>query len=302
MEFRQLKYFIEVAKLEHVTQAADTLHVAQSAVSRQISLLEEELSIALFIREGRNVKLTQMGRLFLSYAERSLNELELAKQQIREHLNPDEGLIRLGFSSGLSVQTLPPVLAEFRESHPGLHFQLQQGTLNHLFHLIDSGQIDLALAAPVPTHHPTVHGTVLYTENLVVLLPAHHPFAERDAIRLRDFKQQRFVTYSSGLSLRNIVLEACASAGFEPKIAFEGEDMDTIKGLVAAGFGISLVPEHALSYNLPPDLKAIPILEPKVNRPVGLIYPKNRDLAPSEKLLYEFMVSFYNKLTHYGWS
>ena len=146
MEIRQLKYFIEVAKLEHVTQAADSLHVAQSAVSRQISLLEDELGVPLFTREGRNVKLTQMGRLFLTYAERCLNELDLAKQQIQEYLNPDLGMIRLGFSSGLSVQTLPPVLTEFRESHPGLHFQLQQGTTDQLFHYIESGEIDLAFS------------------------------------------------------------------------------------------------------------------------------------------------------------
>ena len=160
----------------------------------------------------------------------------------------------------------------------------------------------ILLLAPVPSNHPTINGTTLYTENLVALLPSDHPFSERDGIRLRDFRNQRFVTYSSGLALRELVSNACTTAGFEPKIAFEGEDMDTIKGLVASGFGISLVPEHALAYNLPADLKAIPILEPKVNRSVGLIFPRKRDLAPSEKMFYDFLISFYHRITHYGWS
>jgi LysR family transcriptional activator of glutamate synthase operon len=301
MEFRQLQYFIEVAKREHVTQASEALHVAQSAVSRQISLLEKELEIALFIREGRNVKLTQMGRLFLTYAERSLNEIELAKQQIQEHQNPEKGLIRLGFSSGLSVQTLPPVLTQFREDYPSLHFQLHQGTLPYLIDLIDKGHIDLAFSAPVPTENPTVKGTILYSENLLALLPVQHPLSEKTTLRLKDLKADRFVTYRTGLALRDIVFKACTSAGFTPEIAFEGEDMDTIKGLVAAGFGVSLVPEHALAHNLPPDLTAVKITDPHVYRTVGLIQPLHRELAPSEELLYRFLVSFYKRLTKFGW-
>ncbi len=296
-----MHYFIEVAKREHVTQASEALHVAQSAVSRQISLLEEELGVALLMREGRNVKLTQMGRLFLSYAERSLNEIELAKQQIEEHQNPEKGLIRLGFSSGLSVQTLPPVLTQFREDYPTLHFQLHQGTLSYLIDLIGKGHIDLAFSAPVPTEHPVVKGTILYTENLLALLPGNHHLAEKNSLRLKDLKGDRFVTYRPGLALRDIVLKACTSAGFTPDIAFEGDDMDTIKGLVAAGFGVSLVPEHALAYNLPPDLKAVKITDPHVYRTVGLIQPHRRELAPSEELLYRFLVTFYNRLSKFGW-
>lgn len=301
MEFRQLKYFIEVAKREHVTQASEALHVAQSAVSRQIALLEEELGISLFTRKGRNVKLTQMGRVFLSFAERSLNEIDLAKQQIEEHQNPEKGLIKLGFSSGLSVQTLPPVLTQFREDHPSLHFKLHQGTLDYLFDLIERGNIDLAFAAPVPTDNPMVKGTILYTENLLALLPVHHNLAEKKAIRLKDLKTERFVTYRTGLALSDIVLKACISAGFQPTVAFEGDDMDTIKGLVAAGFGVSLVPEHALTHNLSPDVVSVEITDPHVYRTVGLIQPKNRSLAPSEELLYHFLVSFYNRLSKFGW-
>ncbi len=99
MELRQIQYFIEVAKREHFTEASHNLHVAQSALSRQIANLEEELGVSLFIREGRNVKLTAVGRIFLQHMEMAVSEIEKAKQKIDEFLDPERGTIRVGFTS-----------------------------------------------------------------------------------------------------------------------------------------------------------------------------------------------------------
>ncbi|TCP21925.1 LysR family transcriptional activator of glutamate synthase operon [Scopulibacillus darangshiensis] len=300
MELRQILYFIEVAKFEHVTRAAETLHVAQSAISRQISLLEDELGINLFTREGRNVKLTQMGKLFMEHAERALGELDKAKQQIEEHLNPETGVIKLGLSTSLSIETLPMVLSQFRAEHPSIHFQLQQGTIPFLIRLIENGEIDIAFAAPVPVDHAVVDGHIFFSEKMLTLLPRDHPFSEQSWISLKQLKSERFVTFRPGLSLQEVVLKACQQAGFKPKIAFQGDDMDTIKGLVAAGFGVALIPEHVSARNLPPDVVTIPIRDPEVSRSVGVITPKNRKLAPSEQIFYQFIESFYDRLYQFG--
>jgi len=296
VELRQLIYFNEVAKNEHVTKAADELHVAQSAISRQISLLEAELGVTLFLREGRNVRLTSIGKVFLEHVEKILMEVEKTKEKIDEYLNPEKGVIRLGFSTGLSVHTFTMVFTQFRELHPKLHFQLLQGTTPYLIELMEKGEIDIAFVAPVPTDHSSVGGDIFFTEKMLLLLPESHELAKQKTIRLNQLEQERFVTFRSGLPIREMIFKACQKAGFVPEIAFEGEDMDTIKGLVAAGIGIAILPELALSYNVPKDVVAVEIAGPEFFRAVGVITPKKRELAPSEQTLYQFLKSFYDRL------
>ncbi|MGE8207590.1 LysR family transcriptional regulator [Heyndrickxia sp. NPDC080065] len=296
MELRQIIYFIEVAKREHVTKAAENLHVAQSAISRQISLLEAELGTSLFIREGRNVRLTHIGKIFLEHAERVVIELDKAKEKVEEYLNPEAGIIHLGFSTGLSVSTFSMMFSQFRENHPNLHVHFHQGTTPYLIKQIERGDIDIAFVAPVTSDHPVVKGDIFFTEKMLVLLPENHYLCSEPVIRIGQLKEERFVTFRSGFFIRETIEKACHQSGFQPIIAFEGEDMDTIKGLVAAGVGIAILPELAFSYNLPKDVRTKEISDPSFVRSVGVITPKKRELAPSEKLLYQFLKSFYDRL------
>ncbi|MGV3489067.1 MAG: LysR family transcriptional regulator [Tuberibacillus sp.] len=299
MEWRQILYFIEVAKYEHVTEAANRLHVAQSAVSRQIALLENELGVPLFTREGRNVQLTSVGRVFLNYAERAVMEIEQGKEKIEEYLNPERGIIHLGFSTSLSPHTLPVALSQFREKYPGIHFQLYQGSQQHLIDLIEKGKLDLAFCAPVPKDHENVEGHIFYREQIQLILPIQHHFSEQTHMRLDQLRDESFVAFRPGHVLYDYLLSACGQAGFKPKLAFEGEDIETIKALVSAGFGIALLPENSL-INLQPDLVKIPISEPELYRSVGVMVPKRRELGPSESLFLEFLHFFYDRLSRFG--
>lgn len=299
MELRQIYYFIEVAKREHVTEAAQNLHVAQSAVSRQISLLEDELGVSLFTREGRNVKLTQIGRVFLDHVQQAVSEIEKAKEKIEDYLNPELGVIRLGFSTSLSIHTLPLVLSQFRAEHPDVSFQLHQGSTRYLIESIEKGHLDIAFAAPVPLNHDSINGTIFYMEKLWAILPSNHVLADSSSIRLSQLRQEQFVSFRTGLPLHESVKAACLAAGFTPKFTFEGEDMDTIKALVASGFGVALIPEHT-SLELSNELVRVPISEPDVSRSVGIMIPRNRELAPSEKMLYTHLRHFYDRLDRFG--
>jgi LysR family transcriptional regulator, transcription activator of glutamate synthase operon len=300
MELRQIKYFIEVAKREHVTEAANHLHVAQSAISRQISNLEAELNVKLFTREGRNVKLTSVGELFLEHAEIAMNELENGKQKIAEFLNPESGLIRIGFPNSLAAKTLPAVISAFRDEHPNLGFKLRQGSLNELKNQVSRGHIDLAFVSPVPMNEEDIIGHICFTEKLAGLVPIHHPIANRERIRLRELQNEPFVIFSNGFELRNIVQDACKQVRYSPTIAFEGEDIDTIKGLVGAGLGVSLLPEVSLSDHIPRETKKVLIDEPQITRTVGVIIPRYRELAPSEQLFFHFVKEFYAVLNRFG--
>src|SRR5690606_15875016 len=278
MELRQLYYFVKVAKKEHVTQAAEELHVAQSAVSRQIHQLEEELGVKLFVQKGRNLQLTPVGQLFLRRADEILKDLERAVQEIHEFLDPEKGEIRLGFPHSLGISLVPPVVAAFRSHTPDVRFRFKQGMYPSLIRDLVKGEIDLAFISPVPNDIEQVTGKVLITEELFAILPSNHPLARREQVRLEELKTDPFIMFSEGYSLRSLVINACEQAGFKPNIAFEGEETETIRGLVAAGMGVSLLPKLAVEYISPLPISIVKVVDPVVTRNIGLIHRTNEKL------------------------
>ncbi|AIF44790.1 MULTISPECIES: LysR family transcriptional regulator [Virgibacillus] len=296
MELRQLKYFIEVAKREHVTEAADALHVAQSAVSRQIFNLEEELGVNLFIREGRNVRLTPIGRVFLDHMEQALNVIDDGVQVVEEYTDPQRGTIHIGFPSSLAAYILPTAISAFRNQYPNVKFELNQGSYYDLKNAVIRGESNIALLGPVPLNEKRLKHSILFTEKIVALLPEQHRLAQEKALHLNQLRDDSFVLFPEGFVLHDIIIKACRQLGFSPKVSFEGKDIDAIKGLVSAGLGVSLVPEITLVDHLPRSTVKIPIKEPDVTRTVGVVIPAERQLLPTEKLFYEFIKQFFSRL------
>ncbi|MBM7600796.1 LysR family transcriptional activator of glutamate synthase operon [Virgibacillus halotolerans] len=296
MELRQIKYFIEVAKREHVTEAANAMHVAQSAVSRQIVNLEEELGVSLFIREGRTVRLTPIGRIFLDHMEQAVNVIDDATQVIEEYTDPEKGTIHVGFPSSLATYILPTAISVFRDRYPEVKFQLNQGSYYDLKKAVVKGEINMALLGPVPMNEKKLKGKILFTENIVALLPRSHPLAKVPSLKLTELREDAFVLFPKDYVLRDIVIDLCRNLGFEPTVSFEGEDIDAIKGLVSAGLGVSLVPEITLIDNLPRATVSVPVAEANVTRTVGVVIPTERHLLPTEKLFYEFLQEFFTRL------
>lgn len=296
MELRQIRYFIEVANREHVSDAAEALHVAQSAISRQISNLEGELGVSLFEREGRNVKLTQIGRIFLTHAKTAMKAIDYATKQIEEHLDPERGSIKIGFPTSLASHMLPTIISEFKKKHPNISFQLRQGSYRFLVEAVKNREIDLAFLGPVPTNDPDIEGSILFSENMAALLPSNHPLANRENIHLNELRNDEFVLFPQGYILRKIAVDGCRQAGFSPKISTEGADLDAIKGLVSAGIGVTLLPESTFYEITPRFTKRVEIESPPLTRTVGVITPRHRNLAPSEKVFYEFVKDFFRVL------
>ena len=295
MELRQLQYFVKVARKEHFTKAAEELHVAQSAVSRQIHQLEEELGISLFVQVGRNVQLTPAGKLFLNRIETILTDLEKSVLEIRELLDPELGEIRLGFPHSLGVNLVPSVVAQFRQEHPNVKFKFKQGKFNSLINDVVNKEVDLTLISPFPESHVQVTGELLITEELFAILPPNHILSEYQALRLEQLRDETFVLFSEGYSLRPIVMDACLKAGFKPTIGFEGEETDTIRGLVAAGMGVSLLPEMALVEISPLQPVKIKVTDPQVTRTIGLIRRSNEKLPLVAEMFRHFLINEHFK-------
>ena len=293
MELRQLQYFVKVAQKEHVTQAAEELHVAQSAVSRQIHQLEEELGVNLFMQKGRNLQLTPVGQLFCKRVEGIMKDLDRAVAEIHEFLDPEQGEIRIGFPHSLGIHLIPSVVAEFRQKYPNVKFRFKQGMFPTLIRDVVSAEVDLAFVSPFPERHEQVDGDIVLTEELFAILPPNHKLAGAKEIRLEQLKDERFILFSKGYSLRPIVWHACLEAGFTPKIAFEGEETDTIRGLVAAGMGVSILPEMALFQTNPLQPARVRITEPKVTRSIGLIHRADEKLPPVAQAFRKFLLDYF---------
>jgi LysR family transcriptional activator of glutamate synthase operon len=300
VELRQLHYFITVARLEHVTHAAASLRVAQSAVSRQIHQLEAELGVQLFAQKGRNLQLTPAGKLFLNRSEAIMTDLDRAVLELQEFMHPEAGEIRIGFPHSLGIHLLPSVIAEYRAEHPNVKFVLKQGTYHVLIRELLEGEIDLAFISPFPEVHDEVEGELLLTEELKVILPSSHLLAHYTSIRLEQIKDDSFVMFSDQYSLRSIVLEACQKAGFVPRIGFEGEETDTIRGLVAAGLGVSLLPEMALIETSPMMPVSVRVTDPQVLRTVGLIRRRGEKLPLVAEVFRSYVVDRFDKEKNRG--
>ncbi|NGP45599.1 LysR family transcriptional regulator [Bacillaceae bacterium SIJ1] len=300
MELRQIRYFMEVAMREHVTEAADALHVAQSSVSRQIANLESELGVDLFIREKRRVKLTPIGKIFYERMAQAMNVIDDAKREVEEHLDPKKGTIRVAFPISLAAYILPTVIHAFRMHYPEAKFHLKQALYDELIDGVIKGEYNLALLGPLPKDEKKIHRKVLFTENIVALLPIHHSLAQKKSLKLLELKDEQFVTLPKGFVFREIVEKACLSLGFSPSVGFEGDDTDALKGLVSAGLGVALMPEVTLVDNIPRSTVRIPLDDENLTRTVGVITPTQRKLLPTEELFYEFLQEFFSRLNYFN--
>jgi LysR family transcriptional activator of glutamate synthase operon len=293
MELKQLKYFIEVAEREHVSEAAMHLHVAQSAISRQISNLEKELDVQLFEREGRSIKLLPIGKVLLNHAKEVMSILDQAERKILEYREPEKGLIKIGFPTSLATSLLPQLIHAFNQSYPNITFQLRQGSYYFLVDAVKQRELDIAFLGPVITDDSDIKGDILFEEELHALLPYNHSLIGREDISLSELKEEAFILFPKGYILEKLVVEACEKEGFTPHVSTKGEDLDAIKGMVSAGMGITLLPESALHNQQNEFIKQIAIHSPFLKRNVGMITPQNRELGPSEKVFYQFVLNYF---------
>jgi DNA-binding transcriptional LysR family regulator len=207
--------------------------------------LELDLGVTLFARRGRTVSLTPAGRTFLRSAERALAEVERSAETVRADTDPESGRVAFGFLHTLGTETVPALLRAFRADHPRIQFQLVQTYGEAMLERLRAGELDLCLTSPVPDAADLV-ARRLDVQRLCLVVPADHRLAARMRIRLAEASGELFVTLEPGYGLRRITDALCAEAGFTPKIAFEGEEAETLRGLVAAGLGVALLPPPAV--------------------------------------------------------
>ncbi|NBD25192.1 LysR family transcriptional regulator [Paenibacillus glycinis] len=288
MEWQQLEYFRVVAKTEHFTRAAEQLAISQPALSRSITHLEETLSVSLFDRVGRSVKLNAFGTLFLKRVEKALQEIQDGVNELQQLKDPYTGTVSLAFVMTFGLSFLPDFISEFNRLYPQVKLQLFQNTTAAIFRQLLDSEADLSIVGVID-HRNHLEWHKLLDEDLFVYVPANHRLADRESVRLEELARDPFISFKKGYGMRALTDQFCAQAGFVPQVVFEGEDVATVSVLVSSGIGVTLIP--SFRGITPSKIKKLRVTEPICRREIGLAWLKGRALSPSADLFRGFIMS-----------
>jgi DNA-binding transcriptional LysR family regulator len=273
----KLALLCAVAEEGNLTRAAATLGLPQPTASRWLAALSAELGTPVVVPDGRGIRLSRAGASLAEAAGRALSELTAGVRQAADEADPEHGSVVLAFLHTLGEQQVPALLRAFRREHPHVRFTLLEGAHLKLLDDVRSGRADLAFTSPLPAPGEFA-GIKLEEQQLMVTVSAEHRLAGRAWVRAADLAREPFVGTKVSSGLRQITDELAQAAGFTPTVAFEGEEVNTLRGLVAAGLGVAVLP--AAQPAPPPGVVEIP-LRPKAARSIGLIWASDRPMAPA---------------------
>ncbi|MFC4587382.1 LysR family transcriptional regulator [Sphaerisporangium corydalis] len=277
MQLQQLASFVAVAETSHFTQAAERMRVAQPSLSKQIKALETELGAPLFSRARGNVTLTPAGEALLPLARRMLADADTARREVAELAGLRRGRVRLGATPSLCAGLLADALARFHGDYPGIDLLVEEGGSRDLVRDLARGQLDLALIIlPLQSSDPSLVTEEILNESLVVASPASAR-GRKAYIRIDELRGRPLVMFRRGYDLREATLSACRQAGFEPRFAVEGGEMDAVLRFVEAGLGVAVVPSMVLDGR--PGLAGTPLAPPGLRRTIALAHRK--DVEPT---------------------
>lgn len=294
MDLLQLKYFQTVARIEHITNAAEELHISQPSLSKVIARLEDDLGVPLFERKGRQIKLNNYGKTFLRRVNRIFTELEDGKHELSEMRGNENNKI----SVALNVMSLiPELLKEYLKKFPHTRFRQTIGTIAEMQQLLENGSVDYCIASP-PIEGQNIEHIHLFTEELCLIVPKGHRFEGRDSINLAEAADEKFVGLKKGFGMHDLADKLCRQAGFTPDIVFESDTSSKIAELVSIGFGVALhpiVPWRNLNAEHPVFLH---IKEPVCTREIGLSYVYGHYMSQSAKQFKDYVIEYFNMVSH----
>ena len=229
--------------------AADSLHLSQSAVSQQIAVLEREVGISLLERTSEGPKLTTAGEALMSHGDAVMCRLEEAERELAQIAGLEGGRLRLASFPTASATLMTKALALFRRRFPKVELEFSEDEPEDAFPSLKRGEFDLAVVFDYPDFPldfaRDVEAELIYEESMRVALPPGHPLAAAKSVRIEDLADEDWLCGELPSSCREQVLQICRDAGFEPRISFQSEEYEVIKGFVAGGLGVTIMPELA---------------------------------------------------------
>lgn len=273
MNLRALHYFTALAELRHFRKAAERCHVSQPTLSTQIKKLEEELGADLLERNAKKLLLTPVGEQVLVHARQILSEAQTIKRIARGADDPFSGPISLGVFPTLAPYFLPHIIPKVRQAFPNLHLQLFEEKTEEVMDMLSAGQVDATLVAlPIPGDQWQIEP--LFDEPFVVVVPSQHRLAKKKAITASDLSQETLLLLEDGHCFRDQALEVCQLTGAQEDVDFQGSSLETLRYMVAANSGLTLLPILSTKPPIPPTENIVvrPFVEPTPKRTIALVW------------------------------
>ena len=280
MNLRALQYFVKLAEMQHFSRAAEACHVSQPTLSTQIMKLEEELGVQLVERIPRKVKLTPVGLEIAGRARHILRDIDQVRLAARRSRDPETGVLRLGIFPTLAPYLLPHVVPGIRQRFPELKLQLAEEKTGDILRLLDDGELDAALLA-LPLDDDGLEVEILFEEPFMLAMPRSHPLTDKADIQLDDLDGRELLLLTDGHCLRDHALEVCTLAGAREHVDFHATSMETLRQMVAADVGITLMPILAVK---PPiaiteNMVLRPFARPAPSRTIALVWRRSSPLG-----------------------
>jgi DNA-binding transcriptional LysR family regulator len=290
MDFRQLEMFHAVAENSSFTLAGRQLFVAQSAISRKIRLLEEELGEKLFKRVNKRIFLTPAGEVMLRYARHIFQDMRNAALEVSDIAQLNRGVIRIGSGMTACMYLLPPIIDKFQSRYPKVEVHVVTGASEKLIPQIRNNTLDVGILT-LPVKSPDLEVIPFTTEELVIVTsPRHRVLAKKNNVNAQELKGYPMILFDPGTATRQLIDEYFARLGLEPRIVMASENVATIKPLVRINLGISLLPLPAVATEARRgELHYLRIRGERLTRDIGLVSHKD-DFKP--KALLELMALF----------
>ncbi|HEY8540279.1 MAG TPA: LysR substrate-binding domain-containing protein [Steroidobacteraceae bacterium] len=276
MNLRDLRYFVALAETKHFGKAAERSYVSQPTLSAQIKKLENYLGVQLIERHPRRVTLTETGQKILPLARRILQESDEIIAIARNEHDPLSGKLKVALIPTIGPYLLPLVARKLRKQLPKLKLMLYEYQTQPLLEKLRNGEIDLGIIA-LPVALDGLEAAELYEENFTVAVPNGHPLAKRSSLRLDDLSGETLLLLEDGHCLRDQALEVCSRVDVKEADEYRATSLETLRQMVAAGLGVTLLPELATRgpFGSGQGLTVKPFAKPVPTRTVGAVWRKS---------------------------
>ncbi|QSX79785.1 LysR substrate-binding domain-containing protein [Agrilutibacter solisilvae] len=280
MNLRDLRYLVALADHKHFGRAATASFVSQPTLSTQIRKLEDELGVALVERAPRKVMLTPVGRDIAERARKVIADVDQMTQIARRSQDPEAGTVRLGLFPTLGPYLLPHVVPGLRKRFPRLELLLVEEKTDQILARLRDGRLDAGLLA-LPVHDDQLHVEPLFDEPFLLAVPRHHELARQASLRVADLDNRHLLLLEEGHCLRDQALDVCRMAGADERDGFRATSLETLRQMVAAGVGITLLPMLAVQPPVPTsaDIALLPFRGEPPFRQIALVWRRSSAMA-----------------------
>lgn len=288
MEMLQLRYFQKVARMEHMTKAAQALQIAQPALSKTIARLEEDIGVPLFDRIGKQIRLNSLGKTFLAKVDAALELLEEGRREVSDLGGLQYGSIRLAMTL---LDRLSEPLGAFLALYPDVNIQITQASTEEMARMLEAGSIDIGFTA-MPIEQTGLASAIVLKEDIFLAVPRDHRFAGRGSIHLSEVADDPFIGYKEGLVMQKMNETVFSKAGISPKFVCQVDEPAAIVSLVRAGLGVAL---FGCKSGEEAGLKLLPIESPVCQRSHRVYWSESRYLSLAARRFLAFVEQYFHK-------